>query len=156
MLANFDIGGQGDSRVLKASHEKNWTQIPHLIIEGSMAFENSFGYLQSDTYPLLPYYTHMSYVYVLITVLWVATVVLQRSNLIAIHYFVTLLVVLSLIECCATAAVYEEFNKTGRRTLAHTIPIMVLTALRKTMTNLVFLLTALGFGTLTNKLGRYA
>lgn len=98
----------------------------------------------------------MSFVYIFITLVWISRIVHERSNLIGIHNFISVLIVLSLVECVMAAHEYAEFNKTGRRSLAHTIPIVILNALRSTLTNLIFLLTALGFGTLTNKLGRYA
>jgi hypothetical protein len=44
-----------DSRRLRASNEFNLTS-QHLMISGSISFQNSYGYLQADIYPLLSFY----------------------------------------------------------------------------------------------------
>jgi hypothetical protein len=62
---------------------------------------------------------------------------------------------LSLIEIALVYSEYEDFNLTGKRQFNSIFLIVVIRSIRRTFVNLFFLLTALGFGTLTNRLGRY-
>ena len=50
---------------------------------------------------------------------------------------------------------YNSFNKIGHRSLLDAFINVLIISLRSTFANLIFLLIALGFGTVTNKLGKY-
>jgi Lung seven transmembrane receptor len=69
------------------------------VVTGTISFENSYGYLQADVYPLLPFYEHMLTVYMLLALLWGFWMLKQRSNKVAVHNSISLLGLVTLVEC---------------------------------------------------------
>lgn len=124
-------------------------------MQGTISYENSYGYLQSDVQPLLPYYKHMVVAYILLGLLWGFKLLIGREHLFTIHTLLTALWLVSALECVLVYLEYDSFNKTGKRGLIRTMMNILVCSLRSTLANLVFLLIALGFGTVMNKLGRY-
>jgi len=104
---------------------------------------------------LLHYYKQMVVVYILFGLLWGFKLLISREHLITIHTLLTALWLVTALECVLVYLEYDSFNRTGKRGLIRTMVNILVCSLRSTLANLVFLLIALGFGTVMNKLGRY-
>jgi hypothetical protein len=97
----------------------------------------------------------MVVVYILFGLLWGFKLLISREHLITIHTLLTALWLVTALECVLVYLEYDSFNRTGKRGLIRTMVNILVCSLRSTLANLVFLLIALGFGTVMNKLGRY-
>ena len=104
---------------------------------------------------MLHYYKQMVVVYILFGLLWGFKLLISREHLITIHTLLTALWLVTALECVLVYLEYDSFNRTGKRGLIRTMVNILVCSLRSTLANLVFLLIALGFGTVMNKLGRY-
>jgi len=93
--------------------------------------------------------------YILFGLLWGLKLLIDREHLFTIHTLLTALWLVTALECVLVYLEYDSFNKTGKRGLIQTMINILVCSLRSTLANLVFLLIALGFGTVMNKLGRY-
>lgn len=80
----------------------------------------------------------------------------MKEYRIGIHDFVSGVIALGAVEVALVYWEYNQFNRTGIRDFQHTVLISVISSLRSTLANLFFLVTSLGYGTLTSRLGRYA
>ena len=97
----------------------------------------------------------MVVVYILFGLLWGFKLLISKEHLITIHTLLTALWLVTALECVLVYLEYDSFNRTGKRGLIRTMVNILVCSLRSTLANLVFLLIALGFGTVMNKLGRY-
>jgi hypothetical protein len=94
-------------------------------------------------------------VYILFILVWGFKLLTSLEHRISIHIYLTALLFLALSECVLIYLEYDSFNKTGKRGLTRTMVNIFVSSMRSTLANLVFLLISLGFGTVTNNLGRY-
>ena len=145
----------GEFRRLKAANQMNWN-IEHVKITGSISFENTYGYLQADEYPLLRFYLYCFVVYLFVTLAWWRTLSVNEDFKISIHTYITVLLFTTTLECAMLFLDYDMFNESGKRNLTFTVFNIFFVSFRNTMARLITLLISLGYGIVTNMIGRYA
>jgi len=79
----------------------------------------------------------------------------HRDNIISIHFYFCALFIVTCIECTTIFVEYDLFNESGNRVIGLSIFNVVLKSFRNTLSRLVGLLIALGYGIIMNTIGRY-
>lgn len=115
-----------------------------LNITGTIELINSFGYLNAEQYPLLTYYLWMGLIYGLIGMLWTYFMLHHKTQIIALHYFITLIFVLCIFECLLMFLEYSVFNTLGTRYFLFVAISIVFSALRNTLARVLTLTVSLG------------
>jgi hypothetical protein len=145
----------GNFRNLRTASQMNWN-VEHIKITGQVAFENTYGYLQADEYPLLRFYLYCFVIYLFVTLAWWRTMSANENNKISIHFYITVLLTTTTIECAMLFLDYDMFNESGKRNLTFTVFNIFFVSFRNTLARLIALLISLGYGIVTNMIGRYA
>jgi hypothetical protein len=143
----------GDRR-LRASNQVN-LQKTHLKIAGTISYMNSYGYLNAEEYPMLRFYLMAFVFYLVASSLWIYQMRIKKEQVITIHYYFATLFLLTTVECTSAFIEYDLFNNSGKRSIGFSGFNVILKSARNTLSRLVALLIALGYGLVMNKIGSY-
>ena len=141
-------------RQLRMSNQLDLSQ-PHLLIQGRVAFVNSFGFLNADQYSMLRFSLIMSVVLLGANVIWFRWLRLNKENVITIHWYLFTLLFMTMVTCACTFLEYDIYNTSGHRMVSFTIFNILFSAFRDALARLIALLIALGYGIVMNVLTRY-
>ena len=86
------------------------TSKPHLLIQGQISYVNSFGFLNTDQYPLLQFYLVMFFIYAVGVFYWVRLMRKHDENKVSLHYYFLGLLLVTCIECAITFLEYDVYN----------------------------------------------
>ena len=82
----------------------------YISISGNITFKNTFGYLNAELYPLLNFYIVSTILYLVLGIVWGILLKKYSEFLIAMHHFLTLLLVLGFVESAFMYFEYFIFN----------------------------------------------
>lgn len=97
----------------------------------------------------------MAVAYLGFTVVFIVRMSQFKDQLIQLHYYITGMFVISLIQCIILYVEYDTYNRTGTRSVAFLGFIVLFQAFKNSLGRLVVLLISLGYGILMNRLSRY-
>lgn len=128
-------------------------ELKGVTIRGKTTWKNPTGYLPGMMAPLLPFYGAMSIAYLLLGFLWFLQYMRFWRDILQLQNCITLVVFLGMCEMATWYFDYVNFNMTGSRPYGITVWAVVLGALRKTVSRLLILVVAMGFGVVRPTLG---
>ena len=96
-----------------------------------------------------------SLLYTMMTVVWVAKMYEFRDHVIAIHYYILVTIIISLLKCIINLTFYSHINDTGLTSDALLYLSFAIEIARNTFSRVVALVVALGYGIVISSIKRY-
>lgn len=124
-----------------------------VVVEGKSIWKNPTGYLPGRMAPLMNFYGFMSLAFVVLGIFWFSQYVRFWREVLPLQNCVTLVITLSMIEMALWYFDYAEFNETGVRPTGITISAVTFGTVKRTVSRLIILLVAMGYGVVRPTLG---
>uniref|UniRef100_A0A803MI24 GOST seven transmembrane domain-containing protein n=1 Tax=Chenopodium quinoa TaxID=63459 RepID=A0A803MI24_CHEQI len=122
-------------------------------ISGRTLWKNPDGYLPGKMTPLMKFYGFMSLAYLLLGLAWLLRFVQFWKDIIQLHYHITAVIALGMLEMALWYFDYSNLNATGVRPMGVTLWAVTFTAVKKTLSRLLLLVVSMGYGVVKPTLG---
>lgn len=122
-------------------------------ISGRTVWKNPDGYLPGKMTPLMKFYGFMSLAYLLLGLGWLLRFVQFWKDIIQLHYHITAVISLGMLEMALWYFDYSNLNATGIRPMGVTMWAVTFTAVKKTLSRLLLLVVSMGYGVVKPTLG---
>ncbi|KAM7467899.1 hypothetical protein LguiB_015461 [Lonicera macranthoides] len=164
-IQTFFAGRNQEAKMIPQSVEINSTgmyylyfmfcdpQLKGTIINGRTVWRNPEGYLPGKMAPLLTFYGIASLVYLMLGLIWFIRFVKFWKDIIQLHYHITAVIALGMCETALWYFEYANLNSTGSRPMGITLWAVTVTAVKKTVSRLLLLVVAMGYGVVRPTLG---
>ncbi|CAI9091893.1 OLC1v1027001C1 [Oldenlandia corymbosa var. corymbosa] len=123
------------------------------LISGKTVWHNPDGYLPGKMAPLMTFYGFMSLAYLVLGLFWFLRFVQYWKDVIQLHYHITAVIGLGMCEMALWYFEYSNFNAVGYRPMGITIWAVSFSAIKKTVSRLLLLVVAMGYGVMRPTLG---
>ncbi|GMH10046.1 hypothetical protein Nepgr_011887 [Nepenthes gracilis] len=123
------------------------------IINGKTVWRNPDGYLPGKSVPLLTFYGIMSLAYLGLGLIWLLRFVRFWKDIMQLHYHITAVIALGMLEMAFWYFDYSNLNSTGKRPMGVTTWAVTLTAVKSTLSRLLLLVVSMGYGVVRPTLG---
>nr|GMC94334.1 transmembrane protein 87A-like [Ipomoea batatas] len=123
------------------------------LISGKTVWRNPEGYLPGKMAPLMTFYGLMSLAYLILGLVWFLRFSRYWRDIIQLHYHITAVIGLGMCEMALWYFEYVNFNSTGSRPMGITIWAVTFSAIKKTVSRLLLLVVAMGYGVVRPTLG---
>lgn len=130
--------------------DKNLAEV---AVTGETVWKNPRGYLPGMMTPYLNFFGAMSIAYLLLGLLWLLQYCRFWRDLLQLQHCVTAVVALGMLEMSAWYFDFVNFNASGFRPVDITVWAVTLGAVRKTVSRVLILVVAMGFGVVRPTLG---
>jgi hypothetical protein len=124
-----------------------------LTMSGKTVWKNPNGYLPGRMAPLMTFYVFMSLAYVALMAVWFFQYMRFWREILPIQNWITLVIALGLLEMTLWYCEYLNFNHAGVRPVGITTWVVTVGAVRKTVSRLLILSIAMGYGVVRPTLG---
>ena len=153
----FNILDDNNNHQTRRLRPSNWLDLtkPHLLIQGRVAFVNSFGFLNADQFTMLRFNLIMSVITLIANFIWFRWMRVHKENVITIHWYLFTLIFVTMVECACTFLEYDIYNTDGKRLFSFTVFNIIFSSFRNSLARLIALLISLGYGIVMNVLTRY-
>ena len=123
-----------------------------VVVDAEM--KNTWGYLSAQDYPLLPFHACMTAIYVVCAFVWLIAMISRHKYLPCqgLHYWIAVLLGLSLIENVIIVSELRAINIEGRTHYSILIMSVLLSMVRDTLFLLLILTISLGVGVIKPRL----
>ena len=121
-----------------------------VVVDAEM--KNTWGYLSAQDYPLLPFHACMTAIYVVCAFVWLIAMISRHKYLPCLHYWIAVLIGLSLIENVIIVSELCAINFEGRTHYSILIMSGLLSIVRITLFLLLMLTISLGIGVIKPRL----
>jgi len=122
-------------------------------ISGRTVWKNPDGYLPGKMIPLMTFYGFMSLAYLVLGLGWLLRFVQFWRDIIHLHYHITAVIALGMLEMALWYFDYSNLNSTGVRPMGVTLWAVTFTAVKKTLSRLLLLVVSMGYGVVKPTLG---
>ncbi|KAK9820340.1 hypothetical protein WJX72_009196 [[Myrmecia] bisecta] len=122
-------------------------------VRGQTTWKNPTGYLPGMMYPNIKFFGVMSLLYLALGVAWMIMYARHWQDVFLLQHWITGVVGLGMMEMSTWYFDYVNFNATGFRPYMTTIYAVLLGCIRKTLSRLLVLVVAMGFGVVLPYLG---
>lgn len=122
-------------------------------ISGRTVWKNPDGYLPGKMIPLMTFYGFMSLAYLVLGLGWLLRFVQFWRDIIQLHYHITAVIALGMLEMALWYFDYSNLNSTGVRPMGVTLWAVTFTAVKKTLSRLLLLVVSMGYGVVKPTLG---
>lgn len=122
-------------------------------ISGRTVWKNPDGYLPGKMTPLMTFYGFMSLAYLVLGLGWLLRFVQFWKDIIQLHYHITAVIALGMLEMAFWYFDYSNLNSTGIRPMGVTMWAVTFTAVKKTLSRLLLLVVSMGYGVVKPTLG---
>lgn len=129
---------------------------PELVgmsITGKTVWRNPGGYLPGKMAPLLTFFGIMSLAYLVLGLFWFFQFSRNLKDIMQLHYHITAVIGLGMCETALWYFEYSNFNSTGTRPIGITMWAVTFRAVKKTISRLLLLVVAMGYGVVRPTLG---
>lgn len=127
--------------------------LKEVVVEGKTIWKNPTGYLPGRMAPLMNFYGFMSLAFVVLGLFWFSQYVRFWREVLPLQNCITLVITLGMIEMALWYFDYAEFNETGVRPIGITISAVTSGSVKRTVSRLIILLVAMGYGVVRPTLG---
>ncbi|XP_008784333.2 transmembrane protein 87B-like [Phoenix dactylifera] len=124
-----------------------------LVIEGKTVWKNPTGYLPGRMAPLMNFYGFMSLAFVILGIFWFSQYARFWREILPLQNCITLVITLGMFEMALWYFEYAEFNETGVRPKGITFWAVTFGAVKRTVSRIIILVVAMGFGVVRPTLG---
>lgn len=128
-------------------------QLEGTLINGKTVWRNQEGYLPGKMAPLMTFYGLMSLAYLALGLIWLLQCVRFWKDIIQLHYHITAVIALGMLEMALWYFDYANLNSTGTRPMGVTTWAVTFSAVKKTLSRLLLLVVSMGYGVVKPTLG---
>ena len=111
------------------------------------------GYITADEHPALVFYGVMCAIYAFFAVLWFVWCAFYWKELLKIQFWIGGVILIGMIEKSAFLAEYDTLNRNGYKVYYAIISAEVLSCLKRTVSRMLVIIVALGYGLVKPRLG---
>ncbi|XP_073034416.1 LOW QUALITY PROTEIN: uncharacterized protein [Primulina eburnea] len=122
-------------------------------VTGKTEWKNPDGYLPGRMAPLMAFYVCMAITYAILSIIWFFQYVKYWKDVLVLQHCITSVVALGLLETTFWYFDYAYFNNTGTRPMGITTWVVTIGAIRRTISRLLILSVAMGYGVVRPTLG---
>lgn len=122
-------------------------------ISGRTVWRNPEGYLPGKMVNLMTFYGFMSLGYLVLGLGWFLRFVQFWKNIMHLHYHISAVIALGMCEMALWYFDYSNLGSTGSRPFGITVWAVTVTAVKKTLSRLLLLVVAMGYGVVRPTLG---
>ncbi|CAA2964531.1 transmembrane 87A [Olea europaea subsp. europaea] len=122
-------------------------------VTGRTVWKNPDGYLPGRMAPLMKFYVFMSIGYAILSLIWFFQYGRHWNDVLLLQHCITSVIALGLLEMTFWYIDYAYFNNTGTRPVGITTWVVTIGAIRKTVSRLLILSVAMGYGVVRPTLG---
>ncbi|XP_057549705.1 uncharacterized protein LOC130827852 [Amaranthus tricolor] len=122
-------------------------------LSGRTVWKNPNGYLPGKMIPLMTFYGSISLAYLLLGLCWLLRFVQFWKDITQLHYHITAVIALGMLEMTLWYFDYSNLNATGVRPMGVTMWAVTFTAVKKTVSRLLLLVVSMGYGVVKPTLG---
>lgn len=123
------------------------------VIKGRTVWRNPDGYLPGKMAPLMTFNGFISLAYLALGLIWFLRFVRFWKDIIQLHYHITAVIALGMCEMAVWYFEYANFNSTGMRPMGITLWAVTFSSVKKTVSRLLLLVVAMGYGVVKPTLG---
>lgn len=127
-----------------------------VIISGETEWVNPYGYLPGELYGFLPFYSKLSFIYLIAAITWASLCAYHWRQLLMLQNFITIVLALGMIEVSMRYFDFATFNKVGTRSTGLMLTASLFSTCKKTVSRLLVLIVSLGYGVVKPSLGEAA
>ncbi|CAI9097177.1 OLC1v1033543C4 [Oldenlandia corymbosa var. corymbosa] len=118
------------------------------LISGQTIWRNPDGYLPGKMIPLMTFFGIASLAYLVLGLVWFLRFIRFLKDVIQLHYHITAVIALGMCEMALWYFEYANLNASGKRPWEITLWAVTLSAIRRTLSQLLLLLVSMGYGVL--------
>ncbi|XP_057803418.1 uncharacterized protein LOC131018724 [Salvia miltiorrhiza] len=124
-----------------------------LRVTGRTVWRNPTGFLPGRMAPLMKFYVFMSLAYAILCGIWVFQYVRHWNDVLLLQHCITSVIALGLLEMTFWYFDYAYFNSSGTRPAGITTWVVTIGAIRRTISRILILSVAMGYGVVRPTLG---
>jgi len=124
----------------------NCGKIDNVKVSGNVIVKNAYGYLPGKHFYKMSFYTWLACAYTILAARWMILTIRHRSEVIAIHWSICVVVFLGLAEAAMWALYYRNWNTTGHRERFLCIASIILYMSKSAFSYMLVLVGSLGWG----------
>ena len=113
---------------------------------------NSFGYLNAEIYPLIPFYGACVGVFVLIGAVWAFLCYRHQDQVITLHHFISIILAFQLVQAIFTLVEYQFQNEMGKLYFSYVVVNICFNSVRNALARILTLVVAMGYGILVSSI----
>lgn len=129
------------------------SKLKGMRVTGRTVWRSPAGYLPGRMAPLMKYYVFMSIAYAILCAIWVFQYIRYWNDVLLLQHCVTSVIALGLLEMTFWYFDYAYFNSTGTRPVGITTWVVTIGAIRRTVSRILILSVAMGYGVVRPTLG---
>ena len=130
-------------------------RVKGITVAGRSVWKNPTGYLPGMLKPFHGFFGGLSLAYLLLGALWLLLMMRTWRDLIDLQFYISLVLVLSMVESSVWYFDYDNFNRTGTRPYGTTVLAVLFGSLRKALARVLILVVSMGYGVVKPTLGGY-
>jgi len=111
------------------------------------------GYLSITDYPLLPFYSVMCGVYVLLGLSWLIVCSLYWREILRLQFWIGGVILMGMVEKAMFTAEYQNIHNTGQATQSLILAAEVVSCAKRTIARILVIIVSLGYGIVKPRLG---
>ncbi|KAL6513158.1 hypothetical protein OROGR_020644 [Orobanche gracilis] len=128
-------------------------ELKDMRVTGRTVWKNPNGYLPGRMSPLMKFYVFMSIAYAVLCAIWVFQYARHWDDVLLLQHCITSVIALGLLEMTFWYFDYAYFNTTGIRPVGITTWVVTIGSIRKTISRVLLLCVAMGYGVVRPTLG---
>ncbi|KAK6121182.1 hypothetical protein DH2020_045103 [Rehmannia glutinosa] len=128
-------------------------KLKDMRVTGRTVWKNPSGYLPGRMSPVMKFYIFMSIAYAILCAIWVFQYVRYWNDVLLLQHCITSVIALGLLEMTFWYFDYAYFNSTGTRPVGITTWVVTIGAVRRTVSRILILSVAMGYGVVRPTLG---
>ncbi|XP_078392850.1 transmembrane protein 87B [Cetorhinus maximus] len=112
-----------------------------------------YGYISATDWPLMIFYMVMCIIYVLYSVIWLFLLACHWKDLLRIQYWIGGVILLGMLEKAVFYAEFHRISQQGVSVHGAVIFAELLSAVKRTLARILFIIAGLGYGIVRPRLG---
>ncbi|KAK4405057.1 Transmembrane protein 87B [Sesamum angolense] len=158
-LAKLEGCKQGEVIRTPSANDKNWPVVLNVYFRGNMLSTHMKKNKEINIKrtgimsPLMKFYAFMSVGYAILCAVWVFQYVRYWNDVLLLQHCITSVIALGLLEMTFWYFDYAYFNGTGTRPVGITTWVVTIGAIRRTVSRILILSVAMGYGVVRPTLG---
>ncbi|RKP38768.1 lung seven transmembrane receptor-domain-containing protein, partial [Dimargaris cristalligena] len=120
---------------------------------GEVQWINPYGNLPAVSYPKIMFYGLMTITYLIVGLLWLVGTIRYWREILPVQNYLSLLLICLLVDFAVEFWFFLHYNTYGSKSLPLTIFLIILSALRNSLSFFMLLLVALGYSVVKPSLG---
>lgn len=127
--------------------------VGHISVKGNIIWRNPYGHLSGDQFYFLSFYGRLCVIYMILGLIWFVLSAIHYDKLLVIQNWIAGVIGLGMIETATWYFEYYNYNLTGDYHLGAIVVGILVSTFKRTVSRLLVLVVAMGFGVVKANLG---